>query len=230
MSGADRWALVGEAVVVVARRRRARRVSRPFRRIPGAPAIVVAARWQSSPVGRFDEVAVLEPAVVRMRPGLVLAAHGISVPQASGTYRAEWSLPAEPATIRWSSDAGGCTVTWEEEALRAEVSASRWLIPMLLPLPVVQGGPVPFRVPQRLRGLARPAKVVIACESASSDLAWLDGPHRGLLFRAARLAMLPSRSSPATALQTLRLPMPAGPEPAARVFEGERLQSLAPGA
>ena len=168
--------------------------------------------------------------MVGLRPGLVLAAHGISMPHASGTYRTEWSLPAEPATIRWSSDTSGCTVTWEEEALRAEVTASRWLIPLLLPLPLAQGGRIPFRVPQRLRGLARPAKVVISCDGASSDLAWLDGPHRGLLFRAARLAMLPSRSSPAAALQTLRLPMPAGPEPAARVFEGERLQSLAPGA
>ena len=230
VSGAQRWALVGEAVVLMARRPRGRRPPRPLRRLPGAPALVVAARWQSSPVGRFDEVAVLEPALAGLRPGLVLTAHGVSVPHASGSYRAEWSLPAEPATIRWSSDITGCTVTWEEEALRAEASSSRWPVPLVLPLPLIHGGRIPFRVPQRVRGLARPARATISCANASSDLAWLAGEHRGLLFRAARLAMLPRRASPTAALQSLRLQLPAGPEPAARLFEGDRLQSLAPGA
>jgi hypothetical protein len=160
----------------------------------------------------------------------VLTAHGISVPHASGTYRAEWSLPADPATIRWSSDVTGCTVTWEEEALRAQVTASRWVLPLMLPLPLLHGERIPFRVPQRLRGLARPARVTISCGNAASDLAWLEGAHRGVLFRAGRLAMLPRRTSPASALQTLRLQLPAGPEPAARAAEGDRLQSLAPGA
>lgn len=213
---ADRWALVGEAVVVLARRPRRRRPPAPLRRVPFLPAVVLAARWQSSPVGRFDEVAVLEPALTGARLGLVLVAHGVSVPHASGAYRAEWSLPADPATIRWSSDPTGCTVTWEEEALRTEVTASRWRVPMLVPLPLVHGGRIPFRVPQRLRGLARPARVTISCGSPTSDFAWLEGGHRGLLFRAARLAMLPARTSPAGALQTLRLQLPAGPEPAAR--------------
>lgn len=227
---ADRWALVGEAVVTLARRPRRRRPPAPLRRVPFLPAVVVAARWQSSPVGRFDEIAVLEPAMSGARLGLVLVAHGMSVPHASGAYRAEWSLPAEPATIRWSSDVSDCTVTWEEEGLVVEASASRWPVPLLLPLPIVQAGGIPFRVPQRLRGLARPARVEISCGNASSDLAWLDGSHRGLLFRAVRLQMLPRRASPRTALQTLRLQLPAGPEPAARLVEGERLQSLAPGA
>lgn len=213
---ADRWALVGEAVVTLARRPRRRRPPSPLRRVPFLPAVVVAARWQSSPVGRFDEIAVLEPAMSGARLGLVLVAHGMSVPHASGAYRAEWSLPADPATIRWSSDVSGCTVTWEEENLRAEVTGSRWVIPLVVPLPLLHGGRVPFRVPQRLRGLGRPSRVTIACGSPSSDLAWLEGAHRGLLFRAARLAMLPTRTSPAGALHTLRLQLPAGPEPAAR--------------
>ena len=228
MSGEQRWALVGEAVVAIARRPRGRRAPSLHRRLPLAPCLVVAARWQSSPVGRFDEVAVLEPALAGVRPGFALVAHGVSVPQASGTYRSEWSLPADPATIRWSSDSNGCTVTWEEEALRAEARTSRWLVPLMLPIPLLQGGRVPFRVPQRLRGLARPAAVTIACGDPSGELAWLAGSHRGLVFRAARLAMLPRRASPAAALQSLRL-LPAKPEPAAQSFDGERLQSPAVG-
>lgn len=213
---ADRWALVGEAVVSLARRPRRRRPPAPLRRVPLLPAVVVAARWQSSPVGRFDEVAVLEPAMAGARIGLVLVAHGVSVPHASGAYRAEWSLPADPATIRWSTEVAGCSVTWEEHDLRIDVGASRWGIPLVVPLPLVHGGRIPFRVPQRLRGLGRPARVNISAGDTASDLAWLQGSHRGLMFRAARLAMLPTRTSPAAALQTLRLQLPTGPEPAAR--------------
>lgn len=212
------------------RRPRSRRRPGWRRLLPSPPAVVVAARWQSSPVGRFDEVLVLEPALARIRPGFTVTAHGVSVPHASGAYRAEWSLPAEPATIRWSTDASGCSVAWEEQALRMGVVASRWRVPLVTPLPLLQRDGTSFRVPQRLRGLARPATIAIACDDEGSDLSWLDGPHRGLLFRSARLVMLPGRASPATALQTLRLQLPAGPEPAARLIEGDRLQSPAPGA
>ena len=187
----------------------------------------MAARWQSSPVGRFDEVAVLEPAFAGGRPGLVVVAHGVSVSHASGTYRAEWSLPAEPATIHWATEPSGCTITWEEQALSAEVTSGRWLLPLALPLPLIHGGRLPFRVPQRLRGLARPATVELACGDPASELAWLQGAHRGLTFRAARFSMLPRRVSPAVALRALRLPLPAGPEPVARAAAEGRTATVA---
>lgn len=227
VSGAHAWALVGEAVVVPASRPPGRRLPGSLRGFPLLPALVVAARWQSSPVGRFDEVSVLEPAVVGLRLGWVSAAHGVSVPGASAAFRAEWSLPANPATITWSSDPSGCTITWEEESLRIAVTGSRWAIPALIPLPLVQGGAGPFRVPQRLRGLARRATADISCEARDSDLSWLTGRHRGILLRSARLAMLPRRASQASPLQSLRLQLPAGPEPAARAASGGRTATVA---
>lgn len=227
VSGAHAWALVGEAVVVPTRRARGRRLPGSLKGFPLLPALVVAARWQSSPVGRFDEVSVLEPALVGLRLGWVSVAHGVSVPDASAAFRAEWSLPANPATIAWSSDPSGCTITWEEESLRIAVTGSHWAVPALIPLPLVHGGAGPFRVPQRLRGLARRATADISCEAPDSDLSWLAGRHRGLLLRSARLAMLPRRASPGGALQSLRLQLPAGPEPAARAVPGTRTATVA---
>lgn len=229
VSEEQRWALVGEAVMMACRRPRRRAGVASLRHLPFVPGVLVAARWQSSPVGRFDEVTVLEPVLHGLRPALAITAHGVSVPSAAGVYRAEWGLPADPATIRWSTTTDGCTVEWEEEELRVEVVGRRLGLPLVLPIPLVQGGRPPFLVPQRVRGIGRMARAHVTPAAGGTSLGWLGGTHRGLLFRSARMAMLPRRVSPTAALQHLRLPLPTtvGPEPVARAASGGRTATVA---
>ena len=208
------WVLRGEAIAVLAgRHRRHAELPDGVEPAPG-PALVVANRWTSSPVGPFLQLSVAEPARIGLRLGWCRTLVVVDHPQARLGHRLNWGAPAELGTLRWLAADDRRELVWEERELivRAEPVGPR--LPVALPVRSVQqraDGPVvvPGRVVARAR-VARPRLSV----RAGDELAWLAGTHLGVVLSGVTEVVREARH-PVGLLATLLAPAQVG-EPALR--------------
>ena len=207
------WALAGEAVVgAVPRRGRAiGRLGSGLSPLPG-PALVVAVRYDASPIGPFCELDVVEPARLGARPGWSVTVSIVNDGRARMGGRGNWGLPRELGSLVWTADAAVVSVTWAERGLRLTAHRRAGACPFLVPMRLLQrrsDGPV--AVPLRLRALARRASVEVEVAEGEDSLAAIAGRHRGLVLSSERLRIHRARH-PAGFLHTLRAPL-RPPEP-----------------
>jgi hypothetical protein len=202
------WELAGECVVALVRGARSG-ASLPvgLHPVPG-PLVVTAARYTESPVGRYLELAVGEPARVGARVGLCMTLMVVDSPESRRGGRLNWGLPKELGTLRWLADGDDRTLAWEDRDVVVEGRPTGPSVPMVAPVRTLQrraDGLVV--VGGHLRGHARPARVEITAPDSDS-LAGLTGSHRGMVLSGMRLVIDPARR-PAGLMATLRAPLRA---------------------
>lgn len=210
------WRLLGEAIVCSARVprsvRRSLRSSLPagVRLLPGLPAVVIGAAYQTSPVGEFHELTIALPGRIGLRPGLHAVIQVVDSADARRAFRSLWGLPTDLGTFLWSRDGDERAVRWQERGVVARASSTRLRLPVVAVLRSVQrrhDGPVVL--PRRMFALARPARVTIEVAEPMSgqevDLAWLEGRHPGVVLHGMRMVAGAARH-PAGALSSLRAP------------------------
>jgi hypothetical protein len=207
------WALSGEAMVAFLRRGRTRpTLPDGISPLPG-PVVVVAARYEGSPIGAYLELAVAEPARLGPRPGWCVTTMAVDVPEARTGGRLNWGYPKELAQLVWSTDDGVSTLTWPERGIVVRGTPSRLVAPVLVPLRTVQrreDGPVV--VPGGLRGLAHAARLMIEIPD-DDPLAFLARERaRGVHIAGLHLNVRPARH-PRGWASSLRAPLRA-PSPA----------------
>lgn len=161
-------------------------------RMPG-PRLVIAARYDESPVGPYLEFAVAVPARAGARPGMCVETMVVTSAEARLGGRLNWGFPKELGTLTWSSEGNERTLRWEEREVSVHAVAAGVCLPALVPFRSVQrrsDGLV--TIAGRLRGLARLAKVDITAPD-DDPLAALAGRHRGAAVSSACLVMSPAR-------------------------------------
>jgi Acetoacetate decarboxylase (ADC) len=207
------WALSGESLVaLVACPGSLGELPTGLARVPG-PVLVVAARYDDSPVGPYRELAIGEPARLGARPGWAFTTMAVDVPEARLGGRLNWGFPKELATLEWSSVDGEHRLRWSERDIVVRGAPGRVRVPVLMSLRALQrrnDGPVV--IPSTLRGLGRFAR--LAVEAPDDDpLAPLTGRrHRGVHIASLKLTVRPARH-PVGVASTLLAPLRA-PEPA----------------
>jgi hypothetical protein len=207
------WALEGEAMVALVRAKPATgALPAGLRPVPG-PTLVVAARYDVSPVGPYVELAVGEPARLGPRVGWCYTTIAVDAPGSRTGGRLNWGFPKELASLEWSVSGDERRLRWSEREVVVRGTPARFVLPMLVPLRALQrrnDGPVV--VPGGMRGLGRRATVTV--EAPPGDpLAPLAGAHPlGLHVAGLRLSVRPARL-PAGWATSLRAPLRA-PEPA----------------
>ena len=176
--------------------------------LPG-PAVVAGVRYTSSPVGPFLELVVAVPARLGLRPGFFAVADAVSEPAAKVGLRCNWGFPAEVARLTWSADGDERVVRWEERGLELRARPFGLRVPVVARVRSVQRrGDGPVVVPRRLLSLARLARTAVEVPPDDAELAWLAGPHGGLVLSSARLVMRPARH-PSGVLSSFRAPLRA---------------------
>ena len=201
------WSLGGESLV--AWLPRPKRIDLPagLRSMPG-PAVLVAARHETSPVGRYISLGIGVPARLGIRPGICFVAMAIDSNDRRVAGIANWGLPGELADLRWSAADDQIRLEWRDRDI-VVVGASRGApLPFVLPMRALQrrtDGPVV--VPVRSWGRVRFARVAVEVP-ADDDLAWLQGGHGAIRMSGLRLRINPARV-PAGLLGSLRAPLRA---------------------
>lgn len=148
--------------------------------MPG-PALVVATRYTSSPVGAYLELALSIPARLGMRLGWCMVCAVTDRQDARIGGRLNWGFPTEMGQLRWCSDGDERELAWEDRGLVVRGRGRGMQVPMALPARSLQqrdDGPVV--VPGRLWGRFQRARIEVEVEPGD-QLAWLNGPHRGVL-------------------------------------------------
>src|SRR5439155_1679442 len=178
------WALVGECVVGVVRRRKlASTLPAGIHRLPG-PCVVTAVRYSDSPVGPYLELAVGEPARLGARPGLCVTTMVVTTAEARVGGRLNWGFPKEVGALRWRSHGDEREVVWEDRDI--VVRGRPWgpAPPLLVPMRALQRrGDGPVVVPGRLRGRAQLARVEL--EVPDGDALVVDHQHAKFLIHVA---------------------------------------------
>ena len=203
----------------MARGGRAQPLPDGLRRVPG-PWLVVALRYEASPVGPYLELAVGVPARLGVRIGWCITTMVVDSAEARAGGRQGWGFPKELGSLVWSRDGAERSLRWAERGIEVRGRPSRFRLPVLVPVRALQrrsDGPVV--APGRLRGVARPARVSVEvpANTASGSSA---GSHPGLTVDGMRFVARPARR-PFGITSSLRAPLVA-PEPA--------LSSTVPGA
>lgn len=157
-------------------------------RLPG-PRLIIAARYDDSPVGPYLEFAVAAPARAGARPGMCVTTMVVTTPEARLGGRSNWGFPKELGGLTWSSEDDVHELRWNEREISVRGVTAGPPLPALVPFRSVQrrsDGLV--TVGGRLRGLARLAKVEITVpgDDALADLA---GGHRGAVVSSSCLVM-----------------------------------------
>ncbi len=206
------WTLTGESIVALARRREVLGPLPPeLRRMPGL-VLVVAVRYDGSPVGPYLELAIGEPARLGARLGWCFTTMVVDSAESRTDGRANWGFPKDLGTLTWDRDGDMRELRWAERQVVVRGVPARLRAPMLVPVRALQRrGDGPVVVPGRLRGLARYAHVDVEVP-ADDVLATLGGRHRGATVDGMRLVVRPARQ-PIGITSTLRAPLHA-PEPA----------------
>lgn len=179
--------------------------------LPG-PCLVIAARYDHSPVGAYRELTVGEPARLGARPGYCITTMVVDSADSRLGGRLNWGFPKELGTLRWEAEGEQRGLVWEERKVSVRAVPAGPAMPVVLPMRCLQrraDGMVV--VPGRLRGRARVSRVEV--EAVDGDLLeGLAGRHRGLLVAGLHLRVDPARM-PTGLTATLRAPLRA-PEPA----------------
>ena len=173
---------------------------------------MIAACYDTSPVGPYLELAVGEPARLGARPGVCITTMVVDSADSRLGGRVNWGFPKELGTLAWDAAGEGRSLVWEERKVEVRAVPAGPSVPVVLPMRALQrraDGLVV--VPAWLRGRARISRVEI--EAPDDDgLSGLAGRHRGLLVAGLRFVVDPARR-PAGLTATLRAPLRA-PEPA----------------
>jgi hypothetical protein len=205
------WKLLGDCVVGLARRPRGGALPEGLRPLVG-PAVVIAARYQESPVGPYSEMFVAEPAHVGLRPGLCVTTAVVDSPDARVGGRVNWGFPKELGTLLWDRDGDERQLKWVERGVAVRGRRSGPTMPVLIPMRNLQRrSDAPVVVPATVRGRGHMARIEV--EVGDNDpLACLAGSHRGMVVDGLHFTLDPARL-PAGLTSTLRAPLTA-PEPA----------------
>lgn len=206
------WALSGESMIGLARcRTPLGALPAGLARVPG-PVLVVAVRYDGSPVGPYLELAIGEPARLGARLGWCMTTMVVDSADSRADGRRNWGFPKELGTLVWDRDGDARELRWTERQVVVRGEPGRFRLPALVPVRAMQrrsDGPVV--VPGRLRGMARLARVTVEAP-ATDALAPLVGVHRGCTVDGMRLVVRPARH-PFGFTSSLRAPL-AAPEPA----------------
>jgi hypothetical protein len=204
------WALRGEVVVAWAGRRASGAGALPvgLRPLPG-PTLLIGVRYTASPVGPFVELAVAVPARLGLRPGFFAMVDVVSEPAAKVGLRCNWGFPADVGRVTWSVDGDERVVRWEDGGVVLRAAPYGVRVPVVARVRSVQRrGDGPVMVPRRLLSMGRLARTVVNVPSEDPELAWLAGPHGGLVLSSARVVMRPARH-PLGLLSSFRAPLRA---------------------
>jgi hypothetical protein len=205
------WKLLGDCVTGLARRPRGGVLPDDLRPLFG-PAVVVAARYQDSPVGPYSEMVVAEPARLGLRPGLCATTVVVDAPAARVGGRVNWGFPTELGTLVWDKDGDQRELRWVERGMVVRGRPTGPLLPLLIPFRNLQRrGDGPVVVPASVRGRGHLARIEVEL-GPNDPLVWLAGTHRGLVVDGLHFTLDPARL-PAGLTSTLRAPLTA-PEPA----------------
>jgi hypothetical protein len=203
------WALRGEALVCLARRRPRLPLGEGLLPAPG-PTVVAAIRFTDSPVGPFLQLMVAAPARLGTHLGWTTLSVVVDKPDAMVGLRVNWGVPAELGELRWFARDGVRQLLWEDRDLSVKARGRGIGVPMVVPHRQVQAradGPVV--VPDRLWGLFRPALVSIEA-SPRDELDGLVGRHAGATVDGLHRTIAPART-PVGLLAPLRAPAAAEP-------------------
>ena len=169
----------------------------PLRRAPG-PVLVVAARYATSPVGPYRELAVAQPVRLGLRLATCAAAMVVDSAGSRDAGRRSWGLPTEMGTLHWSVEGDDVSLRWEEGGVAVTSHPAGPRFPVVIPfrsLQTLAGTPVHFG--GRARGTGRFSLIDVAVE-AGSPLACLAGRHRALHLTEAATRMGEARLVPPT--------------------------------
>src|SRR5947209_5712523 len=156
------WSLSGECVVGLAL------AGGPTPTLPGGlhpvagPRVVVAARYDVSPVGPYLGLAVAQPARLGAKLGMCVTAMVVTTPEARLGGRTLWGLPKDLGTLEWTTSGRETLVRWLEGDVQVKGVAAGLVVPVLVPFRCVQrraDGPVSAAA--RVRGRARLARVEV---------------------------------------------------------------------
>jgi hypothetical protein len=213
------WALTGESLVALAR------CAQPLgpmpvgvHRLPG-PCLVVAARYDGSPVGPYLELAIGEPARLGLRPGWCFTTMVVDSADSRLGGRANWGFPKDLGSLVWDADGDERSLRWVERGVAVRGTPGRVMLPGLVPVRALQrraDGPVV--VPGRVRGRAHLAPVSVEAPDGDA-LAPLVGRHRGVHVASMRFTVRPARA-PVGFYSSLRAPLRA-PMPVPTTYRSE---------
>lgn len=180
--------------------------------MPG-PALVIAARYDASPVGPYAELSINHPARVGLRPGWCVTTMAVSSQAARTGLQLNWGMPSEVGMVSWADATPdvGPSLVWEEGGLEIVGEPTGKAAPLVVPLRALQrraDGPV--MVPRRFFGRTRFTRAHVRVDATDNDrgLAWLAGSHRALAVAGVRIVIHPARQ-PAGMLSSLRAPLRA---------------------
>lgn len=206
------WPLTGECVVGLARSGGARSdLPSGLHPMPG-PRLVIASRFDESPVGPYLELCVAEPARLASRVGMCVTTIVVTTPEARLGGRVNWGLPKELGSLDWTEEGDTRVLRWAERDVVVRATPVGPPLPTLVPFRTLQRrADGPISAAARLRGLARPARVEVTVPAAD-PLAWIQGRHLGTVVASARLVMgeaCPPRDSHAARRAPRQAPEPA---------------------
>lgn len=203
--------LSGECFAAVIRPGLAADLPAGLHALPG-PRMVVAARYDQSPVGPYLELAVCEPARRGGHVGMCATTMIVNSAESRRAGRAKWGMPKELGTLDWEADGGARSLTWVDRGLTIRAVPIGPPLPTLVPFRTIQvGSDGPSAATARLRGRARLARVGVEME-AGDPLGWIGGGHLGVIVSSARLVMGEACPAPTHRMPLVRT-RPA-PEPA----------------
>lgn len=189
MEAAAAWKATGECVVGFATcGRRDAPLPAGLQRLPG-PVLVVAARYATSPLGPYLELAVLEPVRVGLHVGTCATMMVVDSAESRDAGRIRWGFPKELGSLHWSSEDDAVSLEWEERAMVVRSQPCGPAFPALVPFRSLQSrADEPVRIDGVLRGPARFSRMEITVGS-EDPLASLAGRHRGTAVARASLTM-----------------------------------------
>lgn len=161
------WSLRGEAVVALC---------------PGG-RVVVAERYDASPVGPYVALGLGRVARVGLRIGLTFSAMVVDNHDRLAAGRRNWGMPGELGTLSWATVGDETVLVWHEGNVElrgvARGNGSRLWLPMRLLQHRADG---PVVVPMRARGRARWATVSVSAPDDDEQFGAVVGAHRGLVI------------------------------------------------
>ena len=152
------WRLEGEAVVAFGR---GGRTTGP--RQCGAQSVIIAVDYAASPVGRYVELALAEPARHRARLGLSVTTMLVSSAASEAAGRRHWGFPKELGRLSWTVDGQVRVLEWEDGGVRVGATPhTRPSVPVFVPLQALQHrGEEAVAVPGHLRARASLARITV---------------------------------------------------------------------
>lgn len=111
------WSGTGTCWVAVVRARHGRPPLPPGLHPFFGPHLVVAARYEDSPVGPYLEIAVATPARFGAHVGMCSTTMVVNSREARDAGIEHWGFPKELGNLSWSEDGNSETVRWEERGI-----------------------------------------------------------------------------------------------------------------